>query len=243
AHWGFNREKPSLVVPGSGGVQRAIFRERRSEDAHAAKATGYSDLDEHSPVVINPRGLRTYVRNDVFFRSIPLVLAVRPDVKFVCPSMRGDPVATAWVARLGVAKATLLMPLVGCQEMSALLRRAVISVSPSTHDGTPNTLLEAMACGCFPVAGDIPSIREWIRHGVNGLLCDPTSPDSVAREILCALGNKGLRERARAMNRGLVDRLADYDRVMPRVESFYSDLVSNRHICASQDKRQKGNAQ
>jgi glycosyltransferase involved in cell wall biosynthesis len=29
-------------------------------------------------------------------------------------------------------------------------------------------ILEAMACGCFPVAGDLESIREWIKHGENG---------------------------------------------------------------------------
>ena len=33
------------------------------------------------------------------------------------------------------------------------------------HDGTPNTLLEGMACGCLPVAGDLDSIREWLKPG------------------------------------------------------------------------------
>jgi hypothetical protein len=36
--------------------------------------------------------------------------------------------------------------------MAAAFRRARFRFT-STHDGTPNTLLEAMACGCTPVAG------------------------------------------------------------------------------------------
>jgi glycosyltransferase involved in cell wall biosynthesis len=30
-----------------------------------------------------------------------------------------------------------------------------------------------MACGCYPVVGDIESLREWITPGVNGSLIDP----------------------------------------------------------------------
>ncbi len=35
------------------------------------------------PVIINPRGFRPYVRNDVFFKAIPLVLEKQPDAKFI----------------------------------------------------------------------------------------------------------------------------------------------------------------
>ena len=37
----------------------------------------------------------------------------------------------------------------------------------------PEAILEAMALGCFPIAGDIESVREWITPGVNGILVDP----------------------------------------------------------------------
>lgn len=44
--------------------------------------------------------------------------------------------------------------------MAYLFRLADVTVSLSEDDGTPNTLLEAVACGCFPIAGDIESVRE-----------------------------------------------------------------------------------
>lgn len=54
--------------------------------------------------------------------------------------------------------------------MAELFRLSSVAVSPSLHDGTPNTLLEAMDCGCIIVTGDIESVREWINDGENGSL-------------------------------------------------------------------------
>jgi glycosyltransferase involved in cell wall biosynthesis len=65
-------------------------------------------------------------------------------------------------------------------------------VSPNIHDGTPNSLLEGIACGCFPIAGDLESIREWITHGKNGLLVDPNNAQSIADAILIALEREDL---------------------------------------------------
>ena len=65
-----------------------------------------------------------------------------------------------------------LLPPLSHAQMAEVFRRAQIVASPSIHDGTPNTLLEGIACGCFPVAGDLESIREWITPNENGLLFD-----------------------------------------------------------------------
>ncbi len=84
-----------------------------------------------------------------------------------------------WVKTLGIEKSVELLAPRPHAEMAEVYRSAQIIVSPSTHDGTPNTLLEGMACGCFPIAGDLESIREWITDGVNGLLVDPGDPSCI----------------------------------------------------------------
>jgi glycosyltransferase involved in cell wall biosynthesis len=108
--------------------------------------------------------------------------------------------------------------------MAELFRRSQVAVSPSTHDGTPNTLLEAMACGCFPVAGDLESLREWITPGANGLLVAPGDPRALADAVLLALEQPALRQRAREHNRQLIAEKADYHQVMRKAESFYSSI-------------------
>ena len=57
---------------------------------------------------------------------------------------------------LGIEDTVELTPPLPHADMAALFRSAQVLVSPTTHDGTPNSLLEGMACGCFPVAGDQP---------------------------------------------------------------------------------------
>ena len=94
----------------------------------------------------------------------------------------------------------------------------------SIHDGTPNTLLEGIACGCFPIAGDLESIREWITPNENGLLFDSNSPQSIADAIINAIENKNLRSKAAGLNQEIISTRAEYESNMLRAEEFYEDV-------------------
>ena len=168
------------------------------------------------------------MRNDTFFQSIPLVLKEIPNAKFVCASMAGQSEALDWIRKLGIEKSVELLAPRPHAEMAEVYRSSMILVSPSTHDGTPNTLLEGMACGCFPIAGDLESIREWIRDGDNGLLVDSGSPSALANAILRAIKNKDLRARAAGLNRDIIASRAEYGRNMARVEEFYQKIIGKR---------------
>ncbi len=76
--WGFDSSKASLVVPGGGGIQAGIFFPPE-----------HVPLDEQNNqrrfTVVNPRGVRAYIRSDVFFQAIPLVLAEQPKARFFVP--------------------------------------------------------------------------------------------------------------------------------------------------------------
>ena len=208
--WGLRVEKPSLVAPGNGGIRSAVFYPAEKP------------VDE--PVIINPRGFRSYVRNDSFFKAIPLVLAKHPDVKFICASMAGEAQAKQWMRELNIGHAVELLAPMPHFEMADVFRRAQIIVSPSVHDGTPNTLLEGIACGCFPVAGDLESIREWITPNENGLLFDSNDPQSIANAIITAIENKSLRSKAAGLNQAIISTRAEYKQNMQRAEQFYDDV-------------------
>lgn len=218
--WGFSVEKPAIVLPGGGGIQPETFYPPESPPEEE------SNPDEGQ--VINPRGMRAYVRNDVFFQAARLVGERMPGVRFVCPGMLGDPQAERWVSDLGIQKIVELLPGQTRKEMAVLFRGSRVSVSPSTHDGTPNTLLEAMACGCFPVVGDLESTREWITPGVNGYLVDPSDAQALTEAIVSALEERELRDRARGINRELIAARAEYHQVMPQAEAFYRSMVDAR---------------
>jgi glycosyltransferase involved in cell wall biosynthesis len=208
--WGFGRAKPALVAPGNGGVRTDIFYP-------PPEPVG-------APVIINPRGFRPYVRNDVFFRAIPLVLEKRADARFIFALMAAEPQAEAWIRDLGVHQAVELLPPMTHTRMAEVFRRAQIVASPGIHDGTPNTLLEGMACGCFPIAGDLESIREWISPGENGLLFDPTDPQSIAAAVLAAIENRNLRRFAAGLNQEIVATRAEYSQTMEKAQQFYRQV-------------------
>lgn len=59
-----------------------------------------------------------------------------------------------------------------------------VFVLPSSWEGFPNVILEAMACGVPVIAADSAGgIREAIQHGVNGLLIKPGSPNEIAEAV------------------------------------------------------------
>lgn len=205
--WGLSVAKPTLVTPGNGGIRSEIFY----PPAEPVKA----------PVIINPRGFRAYVRTDSFFKSIPLVLAKRADTKFICTSMKGESQALQWINELQIENAVQLLSPIPHEKMGEVFRSAQIVISPSIHDGTPNSLIEAMACGCFPVAGDLESIREWITPGQNGLLVNPNDPQSIADAILMGLQREDLRRDAAGLNANLISARAEYETNMQRVVEFY----------------------
>ena len=210
--WGFQEGKPAVILPGGGGIQLDLFCPPSSEELR-------------KQIVINPRGVRAYVRNDTFFKSIPKVLEKFPSARFICTTMAGEPQALRWLAELGIEQAVTLLPRQTRTEMARRFQSAQVVVSPSTHDGTPNTLLEAMACGCYPVVGDIEALREWITPGVNGALVDPGDEQALAEAVCEGLADIELRQKAAAHNLALVAERAEYGKVMREAEGFYQKII------------------
>jgi glycosyltransferase involved in cell wall biosynthesis len=209
------------VVPGSGGIDLAEI-----ESAMQMQA-GLPWLKQGSHHVINPRGLRPgYINTREFFAAIPLVLERIPNVTFLCPGMQGQEEATGYARQYGVESAVQLLPYMSQSDMWQLFRHCEVSVSNSTHDGTPNTLLEAMTCGSFPVAGDLDSLRDWITPGVNGFLVDPYKPAEIAHAICAALENPGLREAARLHNLQLVKEKASRYASQINLQPFFDRICS-----------------
>jgi glycosyltransferase involved in cell wall biosynthesis len=73
---------------------------------------------------------------------------------------------------------------------------ADVFVLSSLYEGFGNVVVEAMACGAPVVATDCPyGPREIVEDGVNGLLVEPASAQSLARGILRVLGDAELKKR------------------------------------------------
>jgi glycosyltransferase involved in cell wall biosynthesis len=215
--FGLPTDTPTLVVPSGGGLDvGALPPTTRSRWAPRA---------DRSRVVINPRGVRHYVCQQAFVEAIGLVHAEHPDVVALGVGMDSDVQLRHRIAELGLNDVIIVTPELSQRELYGLFSNAAVSVSPSRFDGTPNSLLESMAAGCLPIAGDIPSIREWITDGHNGLLCTPDDPGSIAAAIRRGLSDNALHERAASFNAQQLLERADRARVMDAVSRFYETAV------------------
>ena len=220
--WGFDSTKPALALPSAGGIDleqvgAAVFLPFRQEV--------FAKIPKDIPWVVNPRGIRAYTRTDVFFQSIPLVLNRWQNVRFLCPGMENRKEAEDWVQRLGISDHVHLLPVLSQDDLWRLFSRSVMSLSITMHDGTPNTLLEAMACGSLPIAGDLETLREWITPGVNGLLVDPNQPQAVADAMLLGFTNPQLFRTAAEINRNIILERAETRMVREKLQKFYQEIL------------------
>jgi glycosyltransferase involved in cell wall biosynthesis len=221
-NWGFRESRPTHTVPGAGGIRLDLIH--KTEDMDALKV-----LAKDIPVIVNPRGQRPgSLRQDTFFRSIPLVLEKDTKVVFICPMLKGDAQAENLVKKLRIEDRVWLWGKLDQGQLWSLYKRAKIMVSPSIHDGLPNSLIEAMVCGCFPIAGNIESMGEWITDGVNGLLVDASNEVSLAEAMLKALHQPALCARAADINMRLIQERANFQKNMIRVRAFYQSILVKR---------------
>lgn len=218
--WSFSPEKTTLVVPGAGGIDLELIR-----SAHKPILEKYT-LPKDRPLIINPRGIRAYTQTDVFFQAIPLILQRFPDSFFLCPGMSGEKQALDWVKRLRIENNICLLPSIPQTDLWALFYHTPITISLTLHDGTPNTLLEAMACGSYPIAGDIESIREWVTPGVNGILVEPHKPQALADAVISTLNNPHRVQKAAVENLQRIQKKGEINWVLQQIETFYAQLIS-----------------
>lgn len=89
-------------------------------------------------------------------------------------------------------------------DLMRLYGRSRLAISATTVDGMPSFLAEAMAMGALPIHSDMPSIREWIDHEVNGLLFPVDDLAALESAIIRGLEDDDLLRRAAQRNAELV---------------------------------------
>lgn len=114
------------------------------------------------------------------------------------------------------------------KEVLDLLKRARVVVAPSVSDGSPIILLETMANGALPVFSPLESVREWIADGKNGLLAHALHPDQISRAIERALFDDKLFNSAAIINREIIEKRADRQRIKPQVKNYFKYLTNEK---------------
>lgn len=82
-----------------------------------------------------------------------------------------------------------------CRDAQAAYAKAQISCLPSSYEGFPNTVLEAMCAG-LPVVGfvECAGVRDVIEHGKTGVVVQDSTPEALAAALRGLMASGELRE-------------------------------------------------
>ena len=78
-------------------------------------------------------------------------------------------------------------------EVLQLFQNAIICIFPSHREAFSIVILEAMATGAPVIYSEIGPGHEIIQDGIDGMLCDPHDPGSIAKKVIYLLEDEKLR--------------------------------------------------
>ena len=224
--YGLRPATPTAVLPGGGGIDLARAAEQdRTLASHLRDLAGPGRR-----LVVNARGCRSYVRNEILLEALSLLASdLDPRVRVVFVDSAHDVALRRAIELHPLRSKVTVIGKRSPEEVFSLFRLAEVSVSITDHDGTPNSLLEAMAAGAIPVCGDLPSIREWIEPGRNGFLAPFNDPPAVADVLRLALGLSGAERNAiKTENDRIIATRAERGLASRHAAEKYGQLVMHR---------------
>jgi L-malate glycosyltransferase len=183
--------------------------------------------DKEKIRVISSRNLEPVYNIELLIDAIPLVLKEIKDIEF---TLIGDGSSRKKleerVRSSGISDYVTFKGFLDKNEIPKNLNSSDIYVSTSFSDGRSVSLLEAMACGAFPVISDIPANRDIIKDGENGYLFPIDSKDILAEKIISAAKNKDLRTNQSIKNFEFIKNNYEIDFVMSKLYGIYEELVN-----------------
>ncbi|HBY58241.1 MAG TPA: hypothetical protein DEH78_00360 [Solibacterales bacterium] len=133
------------------------------------------------------------------------------------------PVLTARAEALGIAARALFVP--ATSEVPSWLRSIDVFALPSRSEALSNALMEAMACGCAPIASRVGGNPELVEDGANGCLFPAGDVDRLA-DCLAQLGRDAeSREAFGRASAAIIEERFSLRAYVTRMEDLYATLL------------------
>lgn len=130
------------------------------------------------------------------------------------------------IAENGLTENVTLLGKVTQTKIAEVLNQSHLFVSVSLSDGNNISLNEAMACGSFCIATEIPANTQWINNGENGFLIKIDDVDGLAEKIVYSYNHYDeLQNKALPINKNIIEQRAIWSINMKMVEVKYQSLI------------------
>ncbi|MES2900224.1 MAG: TIGR03088 family PEP-CTERM/XrtA system glycosyltransferase [Pseudomonadota bacterium] len=164
---------------------------------------------------------------DAFARLRTLLPAMRDELRLV---IVGDgPLREKLAAKVADAALGSAVSLAGSRsDVAEQMRRFSVFALPSIAEGTPVTLLEAMACGLPVVASAVGGIPDLVQDGVTGTLVPAGDPQALAEALGRYAGDPALCARHATAARARIETHYSVDAMLQAYLDLYDGLLKSK---------------
>jgi len=114
-------------------------------------------------------------------------------------------------------------------KIAEVLNQSHLFISVSLSDGNNISLNEAMACGAFCIATEIPANTQWIKDNENGFLVEIDDVNGLTDKIVSSYNHYDeLQKLALPYNKKIIQEQAIWATNMKMVELKYQSLISKK---------------
>ncbi len=183
------------------------------------------DIPPEAPLIGIVARLAPVKNHRLFLETAQRILQQRPDAYFaiVGDGEDGD-MLRAYAAELEIAERVVFT---GWQKDTAAVYSDIdVKVISSKNEGTPVTIIEALAAGCPVVSTDVGGVRDMLEGGTFGRLVPYGDPDALATAVLETVDTPPDPDPAQ---QAMVNRYG-IDRLVRDIDGLYQGLLTKKRV-------------
>jgi glycosyltransferase involved in cell wall biosynthesis len=220
---------PEKIAPFSWGIDLRVFS--KADAAAVEEGRKALGIEPGDRVILSPRKWGHQWGADRIVRALPRVLAAVPrSVAVLLGPAPANPEGPSLKRELEVAcdpgRLRWVEPNQSPEAMAQLFSLAEVFVSAPPSDLLSLTILEGMACGCFPVLSELTAYAKHTADPRRAIRVDTSSPERLASALIEALENEALRENAALLNCQAMRREEDATINMQKMEGVYEEAIA-----------------
>lgn len=179
---------PSNVCTISNGVDTERFYPKPSKECQRLLG-----LPENKKFLITVGDRLELKGFHIIIEALPLILKTHPDLTYICVGGAGrhgqdfTPQIRSQIDRLGLNDRVVLVGAKSHDELVDWYNAADLYVLASSREGSPNVLMESLACGVPAVATRVGSAPDELEQSGFGFIMDERTPEAAAEAVIAAL--------------------------------------------------------